>query len=190
MRVKILFVVLISALSLWGFSFQKEEHPATKSSGEKDTESHMHGEEHHESDHMTHMSEVREWLMEELGDKYTEPVADATDEQLNLGKEIYRKSCVTCHGTGGKGDGPAAAAFPSKPADFTNSEHSKFYSDQGRIFIIRKGIQGTPMVGWEKTLSDEEINAVHAYVRSLRASEESGHGHNEKEEHPHEEHPH
>jgi len=88
-------------------------------------------------------------------------------------------------------DGPAAAAFPSKPADFTNSEHSKFYSDQGRIFIIRKGIQGDTYGGaGEKTLSDEEINAVHAYVRSLRASEESGHGHNEKEEHPHEELPH
>lgn len=140
-----------------------------------------HGEHSHASGgHMQHMNEVREWLKKELGEKYDKPVPQATEEQLAMGKEIYTRICASCHGESGKGDGPAAAALEQKPADFTDPAHSKYYSDQGRIYIIKKGIQGTPMVGWERTLNEQEIQSVYAYVRSLRISEETGEqGHTE-----------
>lgn len=51
--------------------------------------------------------------------------------------------------------------------------HSKYYSDQGRMYIIKKGVQDTPMVGWGAALNEEKIHAVYAYVRSLRTSEGS-----------------
>jgi mono/diheme cytochrome c family protein len=35
------------------------------------------------------------------------------------GKEMYNQYCAVCHGTGGKGDGPAADALKKKPADLT-----------------------------------------------------------------------
>ena len=35
------------------------------------------------------------------------------------GKEMYRAYCAACHGTDGKGDGPASAALQSRPSDLT-----------------------------------------------------------------------
>jgi mono/diheme cytochrome c family protein len=35
------------------------------------------------------------------------------------GADLYNEYCAVCHGSGGKGDGPAAVALKSKPADLT-----------------------------------------------------------------------
>lgn len=35
------------------------------------------------------------------------------------GKEMYLHYCASCHGAGGKGDGPAARAMKTSPADLT-----------------------------------------------------------------------
>ncbi len=173
---------------------------STEQKNEEETHEHAEELEHHEGEgetgdhneheeqsqenggHMEHMNEVRQWLKQELDDKYNQPVPPATEEQLALGKETFTKICASCHGDSGKGDGPASVALEQKPADFTDPEHSKYYSDQGRIHIIKKGIQGTPMVGWESTLSEKEIQSVYTYVRSLRNSEETGeHDHSSHE---------
>ncbi len=140
---------------------------------------HEHGEGDHRGGHMGHMNDVLQRLKRDLGDEYNHSVPAATNEQLAIGKKIFTKSCVTCHGKSGKGNGPASVAFKQKPADFTDPEHSKFYSDQGRLHIIKKGITGTPMPGWEGVLNEKEILSVHAYIRSLRShekNEKQGHG--------------
>jgi len=47
-----------------------------------------------------------------------------------------------------------------------------------RMHIIKKGVTGTPMSGWEGVLNEKEIQSVHAYIRSLRSSKnEEKHGH-------------
>lgn len=151
---------------------------AFASPGEKHVEEkgghHEHGEDNQAGGHMGSMNDTRQRLKRELGDEYNQPIPAATKEQLVIGKKIYTKSCVACHGESGKGDGPAAAAFQQKPADFTDPEHSKFYSDMGRMHIIKKGSKDTPMAGWEGVLNEEEIQSVHAYIRSLRSSENEG----------------
>ena len=35
------------------------------------------------------------------------------------GKEMFQAYCASCHGADAKGDGPAAAALKSKPANLT-----------------------------------------------------------------------
>jgi len=147
--------------------------------GTEGEHAHEHGG-HASSDHMKHMNEVLEQLKVELGDKYDQEVPPASEEQLAQGKEIYTKFCVTCHGESGKGDGALAVSLESQPADFTDDAHSKFYSDQGRIQIIKNGVEGTQMVGWEATLGEEKIGAVYAYVRAMRSTGKTGehaHGH-------------
>ncbi len=188
----ILFTIGTISIIGCGNSEQKNKEKTTQQadkyeSHEEEAETGDRDEQAEQSDasggHMQHMNEVREWLKEELEDKYDQLTPPATEEQLVRGKEIYTKICASCHGKNGKGDGPAAAVLESKPADFSDPVHSKYYSDQGRLHIIKKGVQGTPMVGWEAALNEEKIYTVYAYVRSLRTSEGS-------DEHDHSSHEH
>ena len=39
--------------------------------------------------------------------------------QAMAGKDLYREYCAVCHGTSGKGDGPAASALKTPPSDVT-----------------------------------------------------------------------
>jgi mono/diheme cytochrome c family protein len=39
--------------------------------------------------------------------------------QAMAGKDLYREYCAVCHGTAGKGDGPAAGALKSPLSDLT-----------------------------------------------------------------------
>lgn len=39
--------------------------------------------------------------------------------QAQFGDVVYQLYCATCHGRGGKGDGPAAASLTTPPADLT-----------------------------------------------------------------------
>ena len=43
----------------------------------------------------------------------------AGQTSASSGKEMYRAYCAACHGTDGKGDGPASAALKSLPSDLT-----------------------------------------------------------------------
>ena len=40
-------------------------------------------------------------------------------DEVPTGREDFVAFCAGCHGTGGKGDGPAAAGLGRKPADLT-----------------------------------------------------------------------
>lgn len=141
------------------------------------TETHMHdvahqhdesGVYHHDGGHMEHMNDVREMLKDKLGADYGEPLPLATNEDVAGGKVIYQQYCAACHGVAGMGDGPAAGGLSSQPADFTDTEHSGYYSNRGRLWIIQNGVSETPMVGWLDTLGEEGTRQVYSYVQSLR----------------------
>jgi mono/diheme cytochrome c family protein len=170
-------ILLFAMLTFTVTSCKNEKKQETKEmemdmhdEGMEESDDHDEGEEqtHDAGDHMGHMNDVKAWLQKELGDSYDDKVSTATKEQLVTGKKIFDTTCALCHGATGKGDGAAAAGFETKPADFTDSEHSAYYSDQGRIHIIKNGVEGTPMVGWSASYSQEEIISVYGYVRSLR----------------------
>jgi mono/diheme cytochrome c family protein len=38
---------------------------------------------------------------------------------MSSGRDMFKAYCATCHGAGGKGDGPAASALKKSPADLT-----------------------------------------------------------------------
>jgi mono/diheme cytochrome c family protein len=48
-------------------------------------------------------------------------VAGAADPDPDpaSGQDLYRRYCSSCHGIGGKGDGPVVAALKEKPKDLT-----------------------------------------------------------------------
>jgi cytochrome c oxidase cbb3-type subunit 2 len=90
------------------------------------------------------------------------------------GKAVYDAHCVECHGNGGKGDGPSAAYLVPRPRDFTtakykirSTESGTMPSDDDLIGSVRRGLYGTAMPGWDRILSDADINDVVQFVKSL-----------------------
>lgn len=53
-------------------------------------------------------------------------------------ENIFATRCATCHGTDGKGDGPASAALNPKPRNYTDAEWQKSVTDEQ----IKKTIVG------------------------------------------------
>jgi mono/diheme cytochrome c family protein len=89
----------------------------------------------------------------------------------NAGKAKYESLCAGCHGKTGKGDGPAAASLNPKPQDHSNGKVMNSLSDQYLTDIIKNGGAGAKksplMPAWGKTLKDQEVADVIAYIRSL-----------------------
>ncbi len=113
------------------------------------------------------MEDIRERLKKELGEKYDQPIPAASVEQLKRGSELYAQLCASCHGARGDGKGEIAEGILGHPTDFTDGNQATFYSEPARLQIIRKGVAGTPMMGWENVLTEQEMLAVYVYVRSL-----------------------
>ena len=83
------------------------------------------------------------------------------------GKAIYEKHCLACHGQQGKGDGPTGKMLKPPVADFT-SPTSKKKSETDLRQIIENGKTGTAMVPWKAQLPAADIDAVLAYLATLR----------------------
>ena len=79
-------------------------------------------------------------------------------------KKTVETNCVPCHGPGGKGDGAAAAALPTKPADWTSVKVQK--ETDGEIFWKISNGRG-PMPPW-KHLSEKDRWEVVNYIRTLK----------------------
>jgi len=85
--------------------------------------------------------------------------AQAIDE----GRQIYDRSCTTCHGPNGAGSelGPALGAPARRYALGTDAQ----------IFdAIKNGIRGTQMPAFGSRLPDTDISKVTAYIRGLRGT--------------------
>jgi mono/diheme cytochrome c family protein len=92
--------------------------------------------------------------------------AHAEPGDPDKGKAIYEKLCIACHGTQGKGDGPAGLMMMPRPADFT-SQKIKSKPDAELIKSIQEGRPPTTMSAFKGQLSEAQIHDVLAYVRSL-----------------------
>lgn len=113
---------------------------------------------------------LRAALREQLGDAYDEVIAPPSAAQLEAGARLYAQMCASCHGATGLGDGPAAKALVAPPGDLSDPVRAAFLSDRARLQIVRDGIPGTPMVGWQAVLDDGQVLEVFHHVRSLVAS--------------------
>ena len=83
------------------------------------------------------------------------------------GAALFGTHCSPCHGSTGRGDGPAAAALDGPPADLT-ADHVDDHTDGDIFWWLTYGMAGTAMPGFEGTLSDSERWQLIRFVRSLR----------------------
>lgn len=104
-------------------------------------------------------------------------------EDVERGKEVYNSigACFTCHGADGKGETPIAAALDPKPRSFSAAEFLYDTDEDGKKGteadlknIIKNGAAkygGSIMMAGRPDLSDEDVDALIAFVLSLKAAE-------------------
>jgi mono/diheme cytochrome c family protein len=90
------------------------------------------------------------------------------------GEAIYTRTCASCHGLQGDGQGPAAYLLFPKPRNFQAANYKLRSSPQGSLptdadlqTTIRTGMPGTPMLGFGELLSDAEIDGVIGYIKTF-----------------------
>ncbi len=98
------------------------------------------------------------------------------------GNAKFQELCVSCHGPGGKGDGPTgkalAAAGQPAPRDFTvgdfkldTDKDGKAGTDADLKNVITKGALvygGSAMMAPVQGLSDADLDNLVAFIRSLK----------------------
>ena len=88
---------------------------------------------------------------------------------IKQGNEIFNVNCASCHGEGGKGDGPAAAALDPKPQNLSASVGS--LGDDYLFWRISEGGLMEPfrsaMPSLKTILNEDQIWSVIAYLRTL-----------------------
>lgn len=89
------------------------------------------------------------------------------------GKQMFNGYCAPCHGADGRGNGPAARALKTKPADLTmlaRMNHGK-YPDTHVISVLQFGTEipahgSTEMPVWGPILG--RMNATNSQAKDLR----------------------
>ncbi len=85
-----------------------------------------------------------------------------------LGKAVYDRYCVVCHGENGRGKGIMTSVLPIHPADHTDAkEMNRMNNTQLINYIARGGTGKSYMPGWEGILTREEMEGVASYIRLL-----------------------
>jgi high-affinity iron transporter len=102
----------------------------------------------------------------------SEAALDLPNSPIDLanGRAIYEKSCASCHGMRGLGDGPAAAALNPKPPAIGSAQEMHDRSPALLYRIMSVGVAGTPMVGFAGQLTPNQRWNVASYLTSLRSN--------------------
>jgi mono/diheme cytochrome c family protein len=98
----------------------------------------------------------------------------APGEHAVMGKVLFDNVCATCHGPKADGNGPTAPTLkdiwnmPAKPADL-RQPHLRCGDAPSDVYrILSTGMNGTPMIGYEGTLTPEQRWDIIAYVGTLK----------------------
>jgi putative copper resistance protein D len=94
-----------------------------------------------------------------------EPYAAAS---IAAGAAVYAANCALCHGAGGRGDGPAAAGLPIRPADLT-APHLFAHSPGDLFWWVSHGRDHGVMPGFAHVLAPSRRWDVINFVRARAA---------------------
>jgi mono/diheme cytochrome c family protein len=84
----------------------------------------------------------------------------------NSGRGIYMQNCAVCHGVTGRGNGPISSTMLKKPANFTRPFY-RAYKDSMWYWRVKEGVAGTRMPRWGRSLSEQQMAYLVAYLKTL-----------------------
>ena len=80
------------------------------------------------------------------------------------GEKIFQDNCAFCHAADGTGKNWIGSFLEPRPRDLTNPYFMQDMSPQRLESIIKEGLTGTTMPAWKDVLSENEIQALIAYI--------------------------
>src|SRR5262245_37021545 len=80
-------------------------------------------------------------------------------------KELFRVNCASCHGETGDGQGTTQLDRPAR--SFKDGGFSFGNTPEALFKTISVGIPGSPMAGFDSSLSEEERKLLASYVVTL-----------------------
>jgi putative copper export protein/mono/diheme cytochrome c family protein len=101
---------------------------------------------------------------------YRRPAVPYHAGSIASGAALYRAHCVTCHGPGGRGDGPSGAGLPRPPADLT-APHAAEHTAGDMFWWLTHGIPVGGMPPFGAALGEEERWDLINFIRTLAAGE-------------------
>lgn len=104
----------------------------------------------------------------------------AAPGDADRGEAIYFGRCLGCHGEDGDGLGPAAERLNPPPRDFTLGQYKikttgfddLVPNDADLFRMIRDGMPGTAMPGWDNLLSEQDMWDLIAYIKIFAGLDE------------------
>lgn len=94
-------------------------------------------------------------------------------KMVTAGKRLYRRRCVFCHGTKGKGDGQVSRYVFPKPRDLSlglfkirSTPTGSLPTDQDLFDTLTRGLPGTTMPSWV-ILTEAQRWQLVAYIKTL-----------------------
>lgn len=96
-----------------------------------------------------------------------------TGDPIAAGKEIFMQICTPCHGTEGRGDGPAAVTLDPKPRNLTDAAYMSGLNERYMFELISRGgvaVGKSPLMPAQAGLAAQDIDHVIAYVKTLSAA--------------------
>lgn len=122
------------------------------------------GDEHAEEESHAHIDPPAEYS--NLTNPFTEDI-----KAIEAGSVIYSVNCASCHGSEGKGDGPAAEALDPKPASLADTQMMADLSEGYLFWRVSEGGTFEPfnsvMPTWKGILSEDERWQVISFIRTL-----------------------
>jgi mono/diheme cytochrome c family protein len=74
---------------------------------------------------------------------------ETDSEALSRGRAVFEQRCASCHGNGGRGDGPALAGSPIQPPDLTDCRFAAREPDADFLAVAH---QGGPVRGFSPVM--------------------------------------
>lgn len=101
------------------------------------------------------------------------PTAEALNQQISTGKQVFETNCQECHGVNARGEvenwqtPDADGKYPAPPLNGTG--HTSHHDMKTLLGTINRGgiALGGTMPSFKDTLTEEQKIAVLAYIQSL-----------------------
>ena len=104
------------------------------------------------------------WPVPEEFKKMRNPVPK-NEAGMKAAASIYAEKCAQCHGDTGKGDGPDAEMYSTKPANFSDAQMMGEMTDGELFYKMTEGRK--PMPTFKAQLTDEQRWQLVHFIRAF-----------------------